>query len=161
MKRRGRSVTKTRKKEKRPASQLAPIRRRGFHALAEGLPGILCVNNYGFLSIHRFRSKWEFSRASQHYCHAPGERDMGWVQSGSHVYWTKTNGQSWSEITPAISNTQEIQSVFFLDENHGWIALDDLSDVASSPFNIASTTNGERAGSMRPPIFPAALCCPD
>jgi hypothetical protein len=89
------------------------------------------------------------------------QRNTGWVQSGSHVYRTKTNGQSWSEITPAINNTQQIQSVFFLDENHGWIALDDLSDVASSPFSIASTSNGGKIWQYATPDLSGSSLLPE
>ncbi len=89
------------------------------------------------------------------------QRNTGWVQSGSHVYWTKTNGQSWSDITPAINKSQEIQSVLFLDESHGWIALDDLSDVASSPFSIASTTNGGKSWQYATPDFYGSPLLPE
>ena len=67
----------------------------------------------------------------------------GWVLSGgSHVYWTTNNGLSWNEITPALNRTQAIQSVFFVDASHGWVALDDCADSAKLPFSVASTNDG-------------------
>ena len=70
----------------------------------------------------------------------------GWVLSGgSHVYWTTNNGQSWNEITPALNRTQGIQSVFFMDASHGWVALDDGADSAKLPFSVASTKDGGKS----------------
>ena len=70
---------------------------------------------------------------------------MGSIGGGAHVYWTTNNGLSWSEITPALNRTQEIQCVFFVDASHGWVALDDNADSAQSPFSVASTNDGGKS----------------
>jgi photosystem II stability/assembly factor-like uncharacterized protein len=70
----------------------------------------------------------------------------GWVLSGgSHVYWTTNNGLSWSDITPELNSTQVIESVFFLDASHGWVAMEDSSDSVKQPFSVASTKNGGKS----------------
>ncbi|HSR98071.1 MAG TPA: glycoside hydrolase domain-containing protein [Kofleriaceae bacterium] len=45
----------------------------------------------------------------------------GWVADDSHVLWTRSYGQQWTDITPTDLGTHRIQTVFFRTELEGWL----------------------------------------
>ena len=75
----------------------------------------------------------------------------GWALAGEHVVWTSTAGQSWSEISPPLSGGQVIDTVYFLDSDHGWAVLHAGEDLPT--ISIAITTDGGKSWSIVP--FPA------
>jgi hypothetical protein len=70
----------------------------------------------------------------------------GWMLFGGKLYWTKTDGAAWTDITPAAN----VQAVDFLDASRGWA-------VVSVPngYSLASTTDGGRAWQTRALKLPA------
>ncbi len=60
----------------------------------------------------------------------------GWMLFGGKLYWTKNDGASWVDITPAAN----ILVVDFLDASRGWTVVS-----VTSGYSLASTTNGGRA----------------
>ncbi|MFZ5857155.1 MAG: glycoside hydrolase domain-containing protein [Chloroflexota bacterium] len=70
----------------------------------------------------------------------------GWVLFGGKLYWTKTEGAAWTDITPAAN----IQAVEFLDASHGWAVVS-----VSNGYSLASTTDGGRAWQTRALRLPA------
>ncbi|MGH9885493.1 MAG: glycoside hydrolase domain-containing protein, partial [bacterium] len=63
----------------------------------------------------------------------------GWVADDSHVLWTRSYGQQWTDITPTDLRTHRIQRVFFRTELEGWILA--ASDTGSE-LNIWRTQDG-------------------
>ena len=61
----------------------------------------------------------------------------GWVLAGGNLFWTINNGQTWSNITPSLNGTRQIDSVYFLDETYAWAILHD----AAGPGIYVATTN--------------------
>jgi hypothetical protein len=58
---------------------------------------------------------------------APG---IGWAKRAGHLYWTKDNGASWTDISPTDSPDSQfpeeaggLYTVFFLDAHQGWVLL--------------------------------------
>lgn len=85
---------------------------------------------------------------------APGSvRDMhligpgtGWVLTGQQILWTDNNGQTWTDITPPLESPQQIDSLYFLDSQHGWALLHSpWIDQADAPeIHVALTADGGR-----------------
>ncbi|MGH8032545.1 MAG: glycoside hydrolase domain-containing protein [Luteimonas sp.] len=63
----------------------------------------------------------------------------GWAADQKHVLWTDDSGQRWQDITPASLEGHSIQSVFFMDANHGWVAS--KADT-SGELAVSITRNG-------------------
>jgi photosystem II stability/assembly factor-like uncharacterized protein len=67
----------------------------------------------------------------------------GWTSSRSNLFWTTDFGAHWKQITPPNPNHAAIASVFFLDENTGWVLFvggdDQPDDDSGFPFTLAST----------------------
>src|SRR5579859_3423818 len=47
--------------------------------------------------------------------------EQGWLLINKHLYWTKTGGQIWTNITPTNLIGASIEAVSFIDINTGWI----------------------------------------
>jgi photosystem II stability/assembly factor-like uncharacterized protein len=47
----------------------------------------------------------------------------GWALAGQRLYWTRTDGRAWTDITPPESQGQSIDGVFFLNSSHGWTVI--------------------------------------
>jgi photosystem II stability/assembly factor-like uncharacterized protein len=87
----------------------------------------------------------------------------GWLLLTGRLYWTKQSGQSWSEITPSNLEQLEIQAVWFVDTQSGWLVLTGIEKPGVLNYVLAQTADGGRtwqftplslfaAGAPRPPI---------
>lgn len=70
----------------------------------------------------------------------------GWILFGGKLYWTKTEGAAWTDITPAAN----ILAVDFLDASRGWTVVS-----VSNGYSLASTTDGGRDWQTRALRLPA------
>jgi photosystem II stability/assembly factor-like uncharacterized protein len=61
----------------------------------------------------------------------------GWVQLNHSLFWTSDGGQTWTNITPAMSANASLLTVKFTDEKNGWVLWAD--DAAS---HLSHTTDG-------------------
>ncbi len=61
----------------------------------------------------------------------------GWVQLNNSLFWTSDSGETWTNITPALSANASILTVKFTDEKNGWVLWAD--DSAS---HLSHTTDG-------------------
>ena len=71
---------------------------------------------------------------------APG---VGWALQQNHLYWTRDNGQNWSDITPQDSNQEKIKSAFFLQNGSGWAVLSGLVESNTSATVVATIDSGQ------------------
>lgn len=75
---------------------------------------------------------------------------MGWALAGEEIFWTDTEGQSWSKITPPLERTQRIDGAYFLDASHGWAVLHTWETTTGlSDIFIALTTDGGKSWSIK------------
>lgn len=65
--------------------------------------------------------------------------DGGWVLIGQQLYWTKTGGQHWINITPPNKGQLMIQAVSFLDTQHGWLILTKTDKGGNVTYALART----------------------
>jgi hypothetical protein len=49
----------------------------------------------------------------------------GWLLLDSRLYWTRTGGTEWADITPPDLGQSVIRAVSFIDTEHGWLVLTD------------------------------------
>jgi photosystem II stability/assembly factor-like uncharacterized protein len=63
--------------------------------------------------------------------------DEGWVLIGQRLYWTRTAGRSWNDITPPDVGRFIIRAATFLDARHGWLVL-----TRSDEYALAQTGDG-------------------
>jgi len=81
---------------------------------------------------------------------APG---TGWALKGGSLYWTSSNGASWTNITPpAPAMFESMSSVFFLDTRVGWVLFAGGGEEAT--FHLASTTDAGASWSVTPVTLP-------
>lgn len=74
----------------------------------------------------------------------------GWLRLGQHLYWTRDSGQSWVEITPANLGSSVIQAAWFVDTQHGWLALTGLDASGSIAYRLARTSDGGATWQVTP-----------
>jgi len=65
--------------------------------------------------------------------------DEGWVLVDQHLYWTRTGGQSWDDITPPDPDQSIIRAVSFLDTQHGWLILTNADASGFVTYAVAQT----------------------
>jgi hypothetical protein len=81
---------------------------------------------------------------------APG---TGWALKGGSLYWTSSNGASWTNITPpAPAMFESMSSVYFLDSRVGWVLFAGGGEEAT--FHLASTTDAGASWSVTPVTLP-------
>ena len=77
---------------------------------------LLIVSFFGLVGFFQ-----TFSQATSSYAlpaleikgyHLVSENE-GWLWLGDRLYWTKTGGLNWMEITPPTSDSSNIEAVFF------------------------------------------------
>jgi len=65
--------------------------------------------------------------------------DEGWILINQQIYWTKTGGSCWKNISPPGMKQSKIRAVFFLDTQHGWIILTNTDKDENVTYAIART----------------------
>ena len=50
------------------------------------------------------------------------DADSGWAATTNTLLWTQDDGSHWRDITPPSLADGSLQNVFFLDEQHAWVA---------------------------------------
>ncbi len=68
--------------------------------------------------------------------------DEGWVLIDQQLYWTKTGGQHWINITPPNIGRLMIRAVSFLDTQHGWLILTKTDKGGNLTYALAPTFDG-------------------
>jgi photosystem II stability/assembly factor-like uncharacterized protein len=71
--------------------------------------------------------------------------DEGWLLFDQHLYWTKTGGQTWTDITPSNPTQAIIRAVSFLDAKFGWVILSSSDQFGFSHFYLARTADGGKS----------------
>jgi photosystem II stability/assembly factor-like uncharacterized protein len=67
--------------------------------------------------------------------------EVGWAQSGQHLYWTTDDGAHWKDIAPPRSSKESLGGVFFLDTSTGWVVLSHPDEKAEQQFRVAATSD--------------------
>ena len=65
----------------------------------------------------------------------------GWVLVGNQLNLTTSGGAGWSDITPAMTPSANIQAVQFLDNQMGWVLWSDDQADGSLVLQIAHTSD--------------------
>jgi photosystem II stability/assembly factor-like uncharacterized protein len=65
--------------------------------------------------------------------------DEGWLLINQHLYWTKTAGQDWLDISPPNLGKAMISAVSFLDTQKGWLILTNIDESGNFTYSIART----------------------
>ena len=65
----------------------------------------------------------------------------GWVLVGNQLNLTTSGGAGWSDITPAMTPSANIQAVQFLDNQMGWVLWSDSQADGSQVLQIAHTSD--------------------
>jgi len=63
---------------------------------------------------------------------APG---VGWVSTGNRLFRTSDNGEHWKEISPPGPALGTYASVYFVDEETGWVLFPNRADDDAGPVN--------------------------
>jgi photosystem II stability/assembly factor-like uncharacterized protein len=79
---------------------------------------------------------------------------IGWAESGQHLYWTTDDGAHWKDIAPKKSSEENIGGVFFLDASHGWVVLSHPDKEAELQFRIAATEDAGATWASSPIKLP-------
>ncbi len=74
----------------------------------------------------------------------------GWVLLNQRLYWTKTAGQSWVDITPPNLDQSTIWAVSFLNTQDGWLIFSRFSEAEGVTYTLARTSNGGNNWEIRP-----------
>lgn len=74
----------------------------------------------------------------------------GWLLLDRRLYWTKESGQSWTEITPSNLDQLEIQAVWFVDTQFGWLVLTGIEKPGVLAYALARTADGGRTWQIAP-----------
>jgi photosystem II stability/assembly factor-like uncharacterized protein len=79
----------------------------------------------------------------------------GWVISGHRLYWTKSGGQSWHDISPVDQGGPEVLAVFFLDASRGWAVTKGAESAGLGEYSLARTLDGGGTWEVTPVhLFP-------
>jgi photosystem II stability/assembly factor-like uncharacterized protein len=94
-------------------------------------------------------------------CHLLSAEE-GWLLAGGRLYWTKTGGQSWEEITPPDLGPSAISAASFVDTQHGWLLLTGGDGSGSTAYGLVRTSDGGQTWQVTPlalfrPGEPASL----
>jgi photosystem II stability/assembly factor-like uncharacterized protein len=76
--------------------------------------------------------------------------DEGWLFFDQRLYWTKTGGQSWEDITPSFPGQSVIRAVSFPDTQSGWLVLTESAEDGFMTYTIARTSNGGNSWQITP-----------
>ena len=92
----------------------------------------------------------------------PLAADEGWILASGRLYWTRTGGRSWDDLTPPDLEARAIAAASFVDAQHGWLALVEAGEAGAVAYALARTADGGRTWSIAPlalfaPGDPAAL----
>ena len=86
----------------------------------------------------------------------PPVRDMkllteinGWVLAGQKIFRTETAGRYWTDITPPLSGSQQLDSAYFFDTDHGWAVLHTPPTESAPPsISVAITADQGKTWSV-------------
>lgn len=73
----------------------------------------------------------------------------GWLLLDQRLYWTRTGGRSWDEITPSGVGAL-IYGVEFSSSEHGWLVLVAAAEDGEPVYTLARTRDGGQAWQMIP-----------
>lgn len=76
--------------------------------------------------------------------------EEGWLLMDQRLYWTKTGGQNWEDITPSIPGRFVIRAVSFLDTQSGWLVLTESEEGGFVTYTLARTSNGGNSWQTTP-----------
>ena len=76
--------------------------------------------------------------------------DEGWIWMNRHIYWTKTGGRDWINISPLNLGQAIIRAVSFLDTQYGWLMLTDVDETGNIAYSTAKTSDGGKTWQIRP-----------
>jgi len=79
---------------------------------------------------------------------------VGWAQSGQHLYWTTDDGAHWKDIAPSKSPKESIGGVFFLDSSNGWVLLSYPDEKDEQQYRMAITHDAGATWSTTPMKLP-------
>jgi len=74
--------------------------------------------------------------------------DEGWLLIDQRLYWTKTGGQSWEDITPSNPGQSVIRAVSFLDTQYGRLVLAESAEDGFMTYTMARTSDGGNSWQM-------------
>jgi hypothetical protein len=74
----------------------------------------------------------------------------GWVLLGGHLFSTSDAGQTWKEISPALSSDASIQDIQFIDAHTGWMLWTTIDPGSGASFHLARTPDGGNTWTTRP-----------
>jgi photosystem II stability/assembly factor-like uncharacterized protein len=82
--------------------------------------------------------------------------NSGWAAGPANVLRTKDGGRRWTDITPTAKDSGSIESVFFLDDRHGWVAssITETTYRSTATFRIFSTSDGGSSWISRSSALP-------
>lgn len=67
----------------------------------------------------------------------------GWALTDQHLTWSSNAGQEWRDITPVGLQGQNIDGVYFLNENAGWVMLSTPNFIGGgNSLELAATNDG-------------------
>jgi photosystem II stability/assembly factor-like uncharacterized protein len=68
--------------------------------------------------------------------------NTGWVSTGDRLLWTTDKGAHWKDISPPNPNADKFASVFFLDEETGWVLIPHSDNSEDWTFTVSFTLDG-------------------
>ncbi len=66
----------------------------------------------------------------------------GWIVINQRLYWTKTGGKAWNNITPLDLGAAAIGAVSFIDTQSGWLVSVSMDGAGIAQHTLAQTSDG-------------------